>query len=112
MLRDRFRVPSERVRSVRQFEWRSKSPALALWGEWDARGQQSRILRFVVLGAAGEQLVAFTPHMSFGESKREGLIATLTNFPSTRQLRVGVFDTTNPDQPKPIADFTLKNELL
>jgi hypothetical protein len=50
--------------------------------------------------------------MSFGDSRREGLIATLTNLPSTRQLRVGVFDITDSNPTKPIADFTLKNEFL
>jgi len=70
-----------------------------LWGAWDAQSHQAHTLRFVLVDERGEQLSVLTPHLSFGEKEREGLIATSTNLLSTPRLHVRVFDDTQSDSP-------------
>ena len=78
------------------FEWRTKTPAFALWGEWDAQSHQAHTLRFVLVSEAGEQLTVLTPHLLFGEKEREGLIATSTNLLSTPRLSALRFSDATP----------------
>jgi hypothetical protein len=112
MMRDTFRSPTNRLHRSSPFEWRTKSPAIALWGAWDARGQKAHVLRFVLVDDSGQQLATLTSHLSFGEKEREGLVATTTNLPSTRSLRVRVFDDTHREQPTTLGEFVVRNELF
>ena len=108
VFRDRFRAPTERLRTSRPLQWRTKLPTLALWGTWDARGRQSRALRFVLTDDSGAPS-NLTAHLSFGGEEREGLIAITTNLPASRRLHVQVFDDSQREQPKMIGKFVLKN---
>jgi len=112
MMRDTFRSPPDRLRRTTPFDWRSKSPAIALWGAWDAHAKKSHALQFIFVDESGQQLATLTPQLSFGEREREGLVATTTNLPSARRLRVRVFDDSNREKPTPLGEFSVKNELL
>jgi hypothetical protein len=61
---------------------------------------------------AGEQSAPLKSRLAFIEGPCDGLIATTTNIPSIRRLRVRVYDDTDREHPAKLGEFVVRNELL
>ncbi len=114
MVRDRFRSPSQRLLRTTTLQWRTTSQAIALWGVWDGRSEQPHSFRFVFLDKSGEEISGLQMQMGglLRHGAGEGLVATATNLPPLRRLRVRVIEETYGQQRRPVGEFVVRNGLL